>query len=204
VQRYQQGERMTDLASSYGCSRHTLQTTLRRLGAERRPLGRARWLHLTPEQIEDAAARWVAGQSCRVIARSFEVSQDFMTRTLREAGCEIGFRPRPPGPFGPDSAGWKGGRTVDGNGYVRVWVGADDLFANMRNQTGYVLEHRLVMARHLGRPLLRSETVHHKNTDHADNRWENLQLRQGQHGTGAAWVCLDCGSHNIQATALAT
>ena len=75
--------------------------------------------------------------------------------------------------FGELNHAYKDGRKLTDQGYVQVLIGRDNPVAG---RGGYALEHRLVMSRHIGRPLKRSEVVHHINGDRTDNRLENLEL----------------------------
>lgn len=78
-------------------------------------------------------------------------------------------------------------RVVDGtgsisHGYRKVPVPPAD--AHLFPGESQVLEHRLVMARHLGRPLEPDEVVHHVNGRRTDNRLENLELWSTGHPKG--------------------
>lgn len=73
---------------------------------------------------------------------------------------------------GKNNPNWRGGRTIDSNGYILIRKPSHP-FANHH---GYVFEHRLVMEKHLGRYLLQEEVVHHINGIPDDNRIENLEL----------------------------
>ena len=88
-------------------------------------------------------------------------------------------------PRGERNPSWKGGKYIDSRGYVRILLDKDSFFYPMAQSCGYVMEHRLVVAKALGRCLLPWEVVHHKGTKYAsgskenraDNRYpENLQL----------------------------
>lgn len=79
------------------------------------------------------------------------------------------------------ATGWQarkmqpGQRQRQGQGYVYVFQPESP----MSNSRGLVFEHRWVMAQHLGRDLLPTESVHHINGEKADNRVENLELWVG-------------------------
>lgn len=75
---------------------------------------------------------------------------------------------------------WKGGIKITDHGYVEV---KNRNHPNARKD-GYVKEHIAVMSDHLGRPLLKGETVHHKNGIKHDNRIENLELWSKNHSNG--------------------
>lgn len=65
---------------------------------------------------------------------------------------------------------WKGGRSIDAQGYVVVRVGVNRVER----------EHRIVAEKMLGRPLADGEVVHHKNGNRQDNRPENLEVLPSQ------------------------
>lgn len=134
------------------------------------------------------------GLSWRAIASSIGVGHTTVGSILRRYHC-----PQRQESFPAPSDALVTGPIPRGN-YLDMSLRKDHPFACMGRKHARrfkVAQHRLVMAEYLERPLLHSETVHHINGDHADNRLDNLQLRVGAHGAGAAYCCSNCGSDKI-------
>jgi hypothetical protein len=198
VRRYTAGESGMSLVRAFGGSSPSLRNVLDRHGiAKRHRTGRPPWRMFTPEQAQEMGRLWHEGLSQTAIAKRFETTQWTVSRVLIENGIQpISRRGNQPG-TNHLRGRWRGGRTVNPQGYVLVKLQPSHPLASMRHGNGYVQEHRLVMAEALGRPLREDETVHHRNGQKDDNRLENLQLRHGKHGKGVVLVCGDCGSHNV-------
>lgn len=188
--RYEAGETTAQLLASEGGSYDSIKRAIKRVGGKLRenPAPTTK-----PGEIEAIAAMYKAGASQQRISLEIGRSQSFVTRAMKRHDIER----RPMHPGGAEHSQWKGGRWVRPDGYIVVMVPADDPLASMRDRAGYVLEHRLVMARSLGRPLHAHETVHHIDGNRQNNGLANLQLRQGRHGKGVVMECRNCGSHDI-------
>jgi len=75
--------------------------------------------------------------------------------------------------IGKKSHNWRGGKTKE-NGYVKIYK--PEYRHHNRKNRGYVMEHRYIMQKHMGRKLESWEHVHHRNGIKDDNRIENLEI----------------------------
>ena len=95
--------------------------------------------------------------------------------TVRKCLDDYQIPPRPRVHRGSSHYNWRGGKIPDGKGYMQIYVSSEDSLFIMA-QNNHILEHRLIMAQHLGRPLKSWEIVHHLNGIKTDNRIANLGL----------------------------
>lgn len=108
------------------------------------------------------------GMSAKEIAEAIGSKEEYVRRLMARLGIpRLARKARP-----EKNVHWKGGRTIDKNGYVLVHRPGHPNSV----KSGYIREHRLVMSESIGRPLRPGEVVHHIDGDRTNNRIENLQL----------------------------
>ncbi len=138
---------------------------------------------VTTEEGEEWKRRYVVAGSVTALAREMGKHPQTIRYHLRKHGVPIrstGFAaPRTvPTATGADHGNWKGGLVMHSDGYITEYA---PWHPAASGQKGYVLQHRLVMEKTLGRFLTSDELVHHKNEDKADNRPENLEVTTRSH-----------------------
>lgn len=74
----------------------------------------------------------------------------------------------------------KGSGSINDSGYKRIVIHGHP----NASKRGRITEHAVIMVEHLGRPLTKKETIHHKNGIRNDNRIENLELWSSSHPSG--------------------
>jgi transposase-like protein len=192
---YESGMTIKQIAAKFGqpSALYAVKQALKRAGTELRENPAP---PVQDSEVKTVRQMYASGHSQQQIAFLLDRSQTVISRIMREHNIKARI-----GQKGETHPNWQGGRYVSG-GYVRTYIDGDDPMAVMALNDGTVLEHRLVMARTLGRPLTRRETVHHKDGDRTNNDPANLQLRNGKHGKGVRMCCLNCGSYNISASEL--
>ena len=172
------------LAERLGTTPARAKTLLLQAGIElvdgRKSEGKRRSVAAEPTEEDRAMwqARYDASANVADLARKLGKSPDTVRYHLVRHGVKI-LRKGWKAPRmveiakGHKHHNWAGGTYSHSSGYIYEY--APDHPA-AESAKGYVLQHRLVMERHLGRYLTADELVHHINEDKEDNRIVNLEI----------------------------
>lgn len=105
--------------------------------------------------------------------------------------------------IGDKNPRYNGYKSIDNDGY-RLLYKPDHL--NSR-KWGWILEHRYIVSKYLGRPLKKDELIHHINENRLDNRLSNLMImtrQEHQHHHISVDIsdrfCSKCGSNETRST----
>lgn len=120
-------------------------------------------------------------------SRSEALKGRVVTEKMRETARRLG-----KSQVGPKNPTWKG-KINRSNGYIAVRL-PNHPYAS---KDGYIMEHRLVMEKVLGRYLSPDEDVHHINENKKDNRPENLEvISRSEHSKLHGNKRVEMGTHN--------
>jgi hypothetical protein len=127
---------------------------------------KTKYTRITKEITDGVLKHYAENKSIIKASKAFGIGMATANRILKKNGIVRDGR------FKANNQNWVGGVIKTPGGYVKV----RDPLNVMADSRGYVWEHRLVMAKHLGRPLSRTEVVHHIDDNKSNNELSNLML----------------------------
>lgn len=174
IQMYKDGLNFTEIGRRLGHCHGVIGYHIHRSGLRIRTIYETRPVAIPTEYLTEL---YTKGMSLPQISEKVGLTNQAIHSRLYKAGVKIrsiseavklAFKTGRAKPKrGKDNYGWKGGRSKNKTGYI-------DIRVNGKRK----LEHRAIMEKHIGRPLRRSEIVHHLNGIKDDNRIENLKIME--------------------------
>jgi hypothetical protein len=140
-------------------------------------------IQVQEQEVAEALKIYESGKTWKEVEKVMGISRTHRNRIVKflKSGAKFESRPgKKINQTGVKNDNWKGGRTRL-SGYVAIK--AEDHPRGRGGNRGYVMEHILVIEKHIGRYLVwqgrqhpDNEIVHHINGIRDDNRFENLVL----------------------------
>jgi hypothetical protein len=157
-----------EIALIVGCDRKTIDQWLKKVGISKRGFGGSRGVR---------SKRWLINQYIKKEKSMAEIGKEIGedTKTIHRwmINYKIPRRTIAESELGSKSHFWRGGgHTSKSKGYVYIYMKNHPFVKH----NGYVVEHRAVVEKAIGRFLTKDEVVHHINYKRDDNRLENLYL----------------------------
>jgi hypothetical protein len=185
---YNDGLTVTQIAERVGCKWRAIYNAMDRYGIKRRDRTTT-WGNKVIAKYEPYKEQitnlFKEGNSTRTIANITNINFRTIAFLLNHYGCP---RKRSGGSYkGDKSTNWNGGiKTMQG--YIRILSPNHPYVAT----DGYVPQHRLVMEQSLGRYLLPTEIVHHKDGNKSNNDISNLELISPANHRLVTELCNQC------------